>query len=170
MTSAKKPAAPKAAAKAAPAKAVGDITANVNEAVQAVVEQLSGFQEQVRRGVDQGVEQSKAALGKLKSAAEEATATLETSYNVASKGVAEFNAKALAAVQANTAALMDLVHAMSSVTSVSEAVTLQTEHARKQYEAIVAQAKELSELAQKVATASVEPIKASLTKGLTQFK
>lgn len=161
-------AAPKAT-KAAP-KAVEEMTTNVNEAVQAVVEQSSGFQEQVRRGVEQSVEQGKAAYGKLKSAADDASASLETSYNAASKGIAEFNAKALAAVQTNTSALMEMVHAMSSVTSISEAVQIQTDHARKQYEAMVAQAKELGELAQKVAAATAEPLKASITKGFTQFK
>lgn len=171
MASVKKTAPKAASAPAAPAKAVAEeIATNVNDAMQAVVEQSSGFQETVQHGVKQGMEQSRVAYDKMKSAADTATASLETSYNAASKGVAEFNAKALQAVQANTAALMEMVHAMSGVTSVSEAVQIQTEHARKQYEAMLAQAKELSELAQKVATATAEPIKASLTKSLSQFR
>lgn len=171
MASVKKTAPKAAAAPAAPAQAVAEeIATNVNEAMQAVVEQSSGFQETVQRGVDQGLEQGRVAFDKMKGAADEASSSLEKSYNAASKGVAEFNAKALAAVQANTAAMMEMVHAMSGVTSVSEAVQIQTDHARKQYEAMLAQVKELSELAQKVAHATAEPIKASFTKGLSSFR
>ena len=40
----------------------------------------------------------------------------------------------------------------------------QRDHAKKQYETLTAQAKELAELSQKVATETVEPIKASASK------
>jgi len=41
---------------------------------------------------------------------------------------------------------------------------LWTSHAKKQYETFTAQAKELAELGQKVATETVEPIKTSASK------
>ena len=44
------------------------------------------------------------------------------------------------------------------------ALELWTAHARKQYETFTAQAKELAELGQKVASETVEPIKASAAK------
>ena len=44
------------------------------------------------------------------------------------------------------------------------AMELWTSHAKKQYETLTAQAKELAELGQKVATETVEPIKASASK------
>ena len=44
------------------------------------------------------------------------------------------------------------------------AMELWTSHARKQYETFTAQAKELAELGQKVASETVEPIKASASK------
>ena len=46
-----------------------------------------------------------------------------------------------------------------TVKSLSEAVELSTAHARKQFEAVTAQTKELTALAQKVATETAEPIK-----------
>ena len=51
-----------------------------------------------------------------------------------------------------------------AVKSPSEAMELWTSHASKQYETITAQAKELAELGQKVATETVEPIKTNASK------
>ncbi len=48
--------------------------------------------------------------------------------------------------------------------SPTEAVELWTSHARKQFETFTAQAKELAELGQKVASETAEPIKASAAK------
>ena len=48
--------------------------------------------------------------------------------------------------------------------SPSEAVELWTSHARKQLETFTAQAKELTELGQKIASETVEPIKANAAK------
>ena len=48
--------------------------------------------------------------------------------------------------------------------SLSEAVELSTAHARRQFEAVTTQAKELSALAQKVTAETTEPVKESLTK------
>ena len=46
----------------------------------------------------------------------------------------------------------------------AEATELWTSHSRKSFETFSAQAKELAELGQKVATETVEPIKASASK------
>jgi hypothetical protein len=51
-----------------------------------------------------------------------------------------------------------------TVKSVSEIVELSTAHARKQFDAATVQTKELTALAQKVATDSAEPIKSGVTK------
>ena len=48
--------------------------------------------------------------------------------------------------------------------SASEAVELSTAHLRKQFEAMSAQSKELTALAQKVATEAAEPLKEGMTK------
>ena len=156
--------APVSAPTAAPAP-VAAPAVDVKEAVKAVETKVAEVQENVRKATEQGVEQTRAAYAKLKTAADAATASLETSYSVATKGVSEFNAKAIDALQSNTLAAFDFVKALAGAKSVSEAISLQTEHARKQYEAVTAQAKELAEIAKKVATDSAEPIKAQLTKG-----
>jgi phasin family protein len=53
------------------------------------------------------------------------------------------------------------------VKSPSELVDLSTAHARKQFEAITAQTKELTDLAQKVTTEITEPLKTGITKAFT---
>jgi hypothetical protein len=50
------------------------------------------------------------------------------------------------------------------VKSFSEVVELSTAHARKQFETVTAQTKDLTALAQKVATETAEPLKGSVTK------
>ena len=53
---------------------------------------------------------------------------------------------------------------LMGVKSPSEFVELSTAHTRKQFEAMTAQTKELTELAQKVTTEIAEPLKAGVTK------
>ncbi len=67
------------------------------------------------------------------------------------------------AARANTNATFDFATQLMAVKSLSEAVELSTAHARKQFETLSAQTKELTALAQKVATETVEPIKESVT-------
>jgi hypothetical protein len=47
-------------------------------------------------------------------------------------------------------------------------VELSSTHARKQFEALTQQSKELSALAQKVATETAEPIKSGVSKALSK--
>ena len=66
--------------------------------------------------------------------------------------------------KANTTAQLDFAQSLFGVKTPSEAMELWSSHAKKQYETLAAQAKELAELGQKVATETVEPIKASASK------
>jgi len=131
------------------------------EAVSAPVAEL---QENVRKVVEKGLAETRAAYAKAKAAAEEATSALETSYSTATKGVVAFNTKALDALRANAEANFDFLKSVVSAKSVSEFVTLQSEHTRKQVEAISAQTKEIAALAQKVANDTAEPIKSQVAK------
>ena len=55
----------------------------------------------------------------------------------------------------------DFAHRLSQVKTPSEFVSLSTEHARKQFETLAEQTKQLAALAQKVTVASAEPLKPS---------
>lgn len=138
----------------------------LEDTLEATLSKAEEIQEQVRRTAEQSVEQTKRIYEKLKTAAEEATSSVETSFSTISKGVSEINLKALDAFKANSDAHFEFVKALLSTKSISEAITLQGEHARVQFETMNAQAKELAALIQQVSADSVEPIKASFTKGL----
>jgi phasin len=116
-----------------------------------------------REFAEKGVTQAKANWEKVKAATEETTDLLEDSYATASKGAADYGLKLIEAGRANTNAAFDFAGQLMTVKSLSEAVELSTSYARKQFDAMSAQGKELTALAQKVATETVEPIKESVT-------
>jgi len=116
-----------------------------------------------REFAEKSVTQAKDNWEKMKAATEEATDLLEDSYATASKGAADYGFKWIEAARANTNATFDYATQLMAVKSLSEAVELSTAHLRKQFETLNAQTKELSALAQKVATETAEPIKESVT-------
>jgi phasin len=150
------------------ASSIADVAAlpeaRIEKVVEAVPASVGQMQENFRRAVEKGVADTRAAYAKARTAAEEATGALESSYSTAAKGAVAFNTKALEALRANAEANFDFVKAVINARSVSEFVTLQSEHASKQVEAINAQAKEIAALAQKVAAESIEPIKSQVAK------
>jgi phasin len=115
-----------------------------------------------REIAEKGVSQAKDNWEKMKAATEEATDRLEESYSTASKGAAEYGLKVIEITRANSNAAFDFASELLTVKSVSEWVELSTAYGRKQFDAAVAQGKELTTLAQKVATDASEPLKAGL--------
>lgn len=151
-----------------PAPAAADVAAfpeaKIDTVFETVPASMDQMQENVRKVVEKGVAETRAAYAKVKTAAEEATGALESSYSTATKGVIAFNTKTLDALRANAEANFDFVKAVINAKSVSEFVTLQSEHASKQVEAINAQTKEIAALAQKIAAETVEPIKSQVAR------
>jgi phasin len=117
-----------------------------------------------REIAEKSVAQAKDAYERVKAAAEEATDVLEDTYTTAAKGAADYNLKVIEAARANTNAAFDYARELLDVKSFSEVIELSTSHARKQFEAVSEQTKELAALAQKVATETTEPLKSGVTK------
>jgi phasin len=120
--------------------------------------------EVVRQFAETGVKQAKDAYSRMKTAAEETTDMLEDAYASATRGATELNLKALDALRANVNAGFDYARELVSVKSLSEAVELSASQIRHHFDALSAQARELSALAQKVAAETSEPIKSGVTK------
>ena len=120
--------------------------------------------EQMRAFAEKGVSQARDNYAKFKDAAESHNGTIEAVFTCASKGASEYTAKVMEFMKANTSSSLDFAQELLGVKSPSEALELWTTHARKSYETFSAQLKELAELSQKVATETVEPIKASAAK------
>ena len=116
-----------------------------------------------REIAEKNITQAKEAYEKMKHAAEEATDMLEGTYATASKGCADYGLKVIETARTNSNAAFDLMSKLFGAKSYAEAVELSTGYMRSQFETMTAQAKELTEHAQKVATETAEPIKESFT-------
>ncbi len=114
-----------------------------------------------RELAEKGLAQAKENYEKMKSTAEQATDTLEETYATASKGCSSYGLKVIETARANSNAAFDLYGELLTAKSYSDVVELTTAYMRNQFDTATAQAKELTEQAQKVATDTVEPIKES---------
>jgi phasin len=120
--------------------------------------------EQMRAFAEKGVSQARDNYAKFKDAAETHNTTIEAVFTSASKGASAYSAKMMEFLKANTTSALDFAQELLGAKTPAEALELWTSHAKKQYETLSAQAKELSELGQKVANETAEPIKASASK------
>jgi phasin len=120
----------------------------------------------LREWAEKGVAQAKDGYAKMKTAAEEATGVLETTYATAAKGYTNYNLKVIELARINTNAAFDYFSELLAARSLSDVVELTSAHTREQLETLTAQTKELSALAQKVATETSEPIKSGVSKAM----
>jgi phasin len=138
--------------------------AETRAAINAAAEPIAAMQETFRKAAEKTVADSRAAFARAKAVADGASGAVETSVTTASKGVIDFNSKAIDALRAHAEANFDFLKAWINAKSLEEVFALQSELANKQAAALGAQAKELSALAQKIAADSAEPIKAHVAK------
>ena len=94
----------------------------------------------------------------------EATDLMRNSYAKAVEGGQVYNNKLLEFAQTNSKVAFDFAQKLIAVKSPSEFIELSTEHARKQFEVLTEQTKELTALAQQVTLATAEPLKTGITK------
>jgi phasin len=113
---------------------------------------------------EKGVAQAKDTYDKVKAATEEATDMMEASYTTATKGATDYGLKVIEVARTNSNAAFDFFGELMTARTISEVVELSSAHARKQFEILSGQGKELTALAQKVATETSEPIKNGVTK------
>jgi phasin len=121
-----------------------------------------------REFAERGVAQAKDTYEKMKAVAEEATDVMESTYSTASKGASDYGLKVIEAARVNTNAAFDYAGELLAAKTFSEVIELSSAHARKQFEALTKQSKELSALAQKVATDTAEPIKNGMNKAFAK--
>jgi phasin len=117
----------------------------------------------MREFAERGITQAKDAYGKMKTAAEEATGILETTYANASKGATDYGLKVVEMARVNSNAAFDFAAELIGARTLAELIEISTSHTRKQIELATEQVKELASLAQKVANHTAEPIKGGLT-------
>jgi len=117
-----------------------------------------------REFAEKGIAQAKQNYERVKATAEEASELIETTFTTAVRGASEYNLKLIETLRDNTNANFDFARDLFAVKSASEAVELSSAHARKAFETLATQSKELASLAQKVSNDTAEPIKAGISK------
>jgi phasin len=119
---------------------------------------------------EKGAGQSRDAYGKMKTAAEEATRTMESTIHSAQAGSMEMGLKAIDVMRTNTEMSLAHMQSLMGVTSMSEFLELQTTFVRKQAELGVEQARSMQEAARKVADEVSKPGKEAAEKVMDSFK
>jgi phasin len=114
-----------------------------------------------RELAEKSLAQAKENYEKVKTAAEQATDVLEETYSTASKGCTDYSLKLIETARTNSNAVFDLMTEIATAKSYAEVVEKTTAFMRSQFETVTAQARELTEQAQKVATEASEPLKDS---------
>ena len=104
------------------------------------------------------------ALEKGKAAAEQTARSVGQSYTTTVENMRDYSLKMIDMAQANANAVFELARQLASAKAPSDITELWTSHAKKQFETVTAQTKELSALGQKIAGESAEPI----TRGVNQ--
>jgi phasin len=123
-----------------------------------------GTPQALREMADKGTAQAKASYDKMSAATAEASSVLKNAGATAAQGFKDGNAKVIEFARTNSNAAFDFANELLAVKSPSEFIQLSTEQARKQFEVLSEQAKELTALSQKVMLETAEPLKAGAAK------
>ena len=91
-------------------------------------------------------------------AAEQSARGVEQGYSAAAESIRDFNLRLIEMAHANAMAALDFARQISTAKGPSEAIELWSSQARKQFETLTDQSKELTALGQKIAISSAEPI------------
>ena len=122
--------------------------------------------EAVRAIAEKTVTQSREAYENAKVSMEEAVEVLEKSIDHAGQGAAALNRKVIDNAQANLNTGFDLAKDLAGAKNIAEIMELQSSFARKQFEALTAQAEEIRELSTKIAEDTSNPIKDHVSKSI----
>lgn len=126
--------------------------------------------EVVRTFAEQGLNQTRDAYQRMKSAAEEATDLLEGSLETTRTSMRDVQFKALDMAKANADATFDLFRQLLGTTSVADAVQLQSAFARARMEAFVDYSKDLQAAVTKAGTEATKPAKVFFDKAVATAK
>lgn len=126
--------------------------------------------EAMRAAAEKFVTQGREAYENTKDAMEDTVEMFEQSIDKAGQGAAAINRKFIDIAQTNLNSSFDLVKALAGAKNVTEIMEYQTAFARKQFEAITAQAEEIRNISTQAATDSAEPFKAHVTRSIKSLK
>jgi phasin len=156
----------------APTKTVKAAKAATTEAFEAFNMEMPSVEVPAvfREFAEKGIAQARDAYSKMKSAAEEASDVVEDTYETAREGAFAIGVKALDVVKTNTDASFALARDLFGAKTFAEVIELQTAFARKQFDAVASQVKELQDLTAKFVTDTAKPVTAQVEKTFKDIK
>ena len=95
---------------------------------------------------------------KAKATAERSAQAIGQSYSARAENMRDYSIKMINMAQANTEAVFEFARQLASAKTPSDLAEVWTAHARKQFEMLSEQARELTALRQKMAGESADPI------------
>jgi phasin len=125
---------------------------------------IKSNEEAFRETTESGIAHAKGTYEKAIAAGERATDLIKDTCATAAKGTADYNLKIIEIACTNTNTAFEYAKELMGMKSPSELVALSTAHARKQFDTMIAQTKELTELAQKVTAEVTQPLKARVAR------
>ena len=126
--------------------------------------------EALRSFAEQGMSQTREAYARLKTASEEATDVMEETFATTRDGLAQMQFQALEAAKNTSDATYDFVKKLMAVTSVSDALQLQTAYARERFEAFVDYSKEVQSTVGRLSADASKPAKVLFDRTVRQSK
>lgn len=119
---------------------------------------------------EKSMAQSKENYAKMKTAAEDATKTVEATLESAQAGTVELGLKAIDFLRVQTDNSLSHMESLLGVKSISELVELQTAFVRKQVELGVDQAKTMQAASRKIAEEVAKPGRSAVDRVVKEFK
>jgi phasin len=112
---------------------------------------------------EQGVARAQEGCEKIKGASEGMVDAFRETYSSTAKSATDYGLRVIEISNANTASAIDFFAHLLASKSVTDVVTLSAAQARKGFDAVSAQNKELWELAQRLAVETGEPVRKRVT-------
>lgn len=126
--------------------------------------------EAFRSLAEQSLNQTREAYSRMKTVAEEATDLMEESFETTRDSMREVQFKALDAAKDNADATFEYMRKLLTVTSVADAIQIQTSFARERFEAMVDYSKDVQSTLTKATTEAAKPARALVDRALSQSK
>ena len=118
--------------------------------------------EPVREVVESGVNQAKQAYEQYRSAAEEATETLEESFDAVMRGAREVGEQIAAAIKTDACAQFDLVRDLARAGTPAELLDVQSRFLNARIDTAGARMASFAKLANRIAEETGEPVRESV--------
>jgi len=97
-------------------------------------------------------------MSEFEQTAQKSAQAIGQSYSATAENMRDYSVKMINMAQANTVAVFECARQLASARAPSDFAEVWTTHARKQFEMLSEQARELSAFGQKMASQSAEPI------------